>query len=165
MKQFIAILAFLLFATAAKSSFAYFKVCNQRSVTAWVAQAHYQASATSFTGPCSSSKLVSCYESDWKVEGWWEIAPGACAVAIGGDLTNRYVYVHADYSDGSKVAGSTGLQVEPPAFSWDEDGTLHGSNCIESTTTPDPCNDAPYNAGFRQIDVGNATTFTLNLTN
>lgn len=29
---------------------------------------------------------------DWVSEGWWNIAPGACAEPVGGALTNRYYY-------------------------------------------------------------------------
>ena len=32
---------------------------------------------------------------DWVSEGWWNIAPGACAEPVGGKLTNRYYYYRA----------------------------------------------------------------------
>lgn len=41
---------------------------------------------------------------DWVSEGWWNIAPGACAEPVSGALTNRYYYYRAT-ATGQEFAG------------------------------------------------------------
>jgi hypothetical protein len=166
MKRLVMILAAFSFVFVAKSSFAYFKVCDSSSSGMWIADAHYQSNVSTLSGDCDTEKISSgCYFSDWLVEGWWHLNPGQCAVTYSGALTNRYFYVHAEYDDGRIAVGPAVFSIEDPAFSWDEQATLHGSNCLEKDTAADTCDDQPYNRGFRQVDVGSNSNFTYTLTN
>ena len=87
---------------------------------------------------------------DWRVEGWWNIDPGACKTVIGGDLKVRYYYFRATAS-GRTFDGDYTFCTEASAF------TIVGeqSNCAARG----------YDSGaFRAIDTGKtATSFTLNL--
>lgn len=89
-------------------------------------------------------------ETDWTSEGWWNIEPGKCAVMVGGDLTKRYYYYHAD-SKSDRFRGQDYI------FCTQRD---------EFTIIGDTdCEDRGYQrAEFREIDTGEtATTFTLTL--
>ena len=52
------------------------------------------------TGEAQSIAIGYKGETDWTSEGWWKIAPGECSVLVGGDLTKRYYYYHADSKGG-----------------------------------------------------------------
>ncbi|KZY32181.1 hypothetical protein A3731_22575 [Roseovarius sp. HI0049] len=47
------------------------------------------------TGETRSVSIGYRQGGDWVSEGWWTIAPGACAEPVGGALTNRYYYYRA----------------------------------------------------------------------
>ncbi|MEQ8293067.1 MAG: DUF1036 domain-containing protein [Roseovarius sp.] len=47
------------------------------------------------TGVSQSVSVGYKQGEDWVSEGWWTIAPGACAEPVGGALTNRYYYYRA----------------------------------------------------------------------
>ncbi len=165
MKNVIALLAFSLLALASKSSFAYFKVCNNHPATIWVADANYQASVTKIaeTPACYTEQIQGsgCYYSDWKVQGWWKLATGQCATTISSALTNTRVYVDIDAADGATLPNSATLQVQQAAFSFDEQVTSHGSHCIEGSGVFDPCTTQPYGDGFHEVWVGGYSDFVF----
>lgn len=85
---------------------------------------------------------------DWVSEGWWVLKAGECKVAIKGLLQNRYYYYYADDAtgvwDGDYIFCTT-----------DESFTIKGSeNCKSRGYAPQ---------GFREIDVGEDTSKTINL--
>ena len=89
-------------------------------------------------------------ETDWSSKGWWNVAPGDCAVVVSGDLKKRYYYYHAD-SDGDVFRGQDYLFCT-------QDKVFE----IEGDTD---CADRGFlSTEFREIDTGEtATTYTLRL--
>ena len=89
---------------------------------------------------------------NWVARGWWTIAPGQCTTVLGDELANRYYYFYAYRSDGTEWKGES-----------DADS---GWFCNQDQAMVDVGNDAcagpllPY----RQIDTGDATDYTLNIT-
>jgi len=88
---------------------------------------------------------------DWVSEGWWNIAPGACAEPVGGALTNRYYYYRAEAAGRAHVAGEYGFCTQSAAYTIMGDGD---------------CEARGYKrAPFAVIDTGEtAKSFTLTLT-
>ncbi|XYI00900.1 DUF1036 domain-containing protein [Sorangium sp. So ce1128] len=86
---------------------------------------------------------------NFATEGWWSINPGLCAVVHGGNLAkiNRYWYYYAAADDGGAWTGDSTAYVTNAAF----------SSCVRIGRS-----DARI-VRFREIDVGNAANFTLNL--
>ena len=174
MKRMVMILAVFSFVFVAKSSFAWFDVCNSRSSAAWVAFEWPQYSAQNMNDGCVPTSISGgsgCSYDDWLVNGWWRVSPGQCVTVYGSSLNNRYYYLHAEFDDGARIVGSYVDRIEDPAFAWDEDffGYNGGTNCIEKDPTgtigTDSCT-AGYQGGFRQIDTGTtATNFTYTMHN
>ena len=92
------------------------------------------------------------YKADdgrWTSEGWWVVEPGECARVIGGDLPKRYYYWHATTSAGTFESANYMFCTSPREF------TIQGDT---------NCNVRGYDrVGFNQLDVGDATDFTLHL--
>ena len=90
-------------------------------------------------------------QTGWKTEGWWSLAPEACQLLMGGDLVSRYYYVYAvDYDVGGEWRGEAFMCTQDREF------TIHGV---------DDCKKRGYNLnGFFEIDTGDATTWTVQLT-
>jgi len=86
----------------------------------------------------------------WTSEGWWNIAPGACAEPVGGDLANRYYYYRAE-------AGGARFEDDGVFFcTRDEAFTIPGQGECAAR--------GHDREGFRRIDTGRtATAFTLRL--
>lgn len=104
------------------------------------------------TGEAQSVAIGYKGETDWTSEGWWNIAPGKCSVLVGGDLTKRYYYYHADSKSG-------GFRGQDYVFCTQTD---------EFTIVGDTeCASRGYEkTEFREIDTGEtATAFTLTLVN
>jgi len=87
---------------------------------------------------------------EWTSEGWWNIAPGACAEPVKGDLTNRYYYYRAE-------AAGAGFEDDGVFFCTEREAfTIAGQDgCAERGHARE---------GFRKIDTGQtARHFTLRL--
>ena len=155
-----------LLACTGQDALAYFKVCNKRASTMWVSVGNYQAKVTKILNGCNVAQVAngsSCYYTAWKVTGWWQVSAGQCATVLGGALTNRWVYVRAQFADGNVLQGNVTFNVQNPAFSWDEQATLKGSGCVVGTGIADGCSVQPYAAGFYGVDTGSFTDFTFNI--
>ena len=86
---------------------------------------------------------------DWTSEGWWTIEPGSCKVPVGGVLKNRYYYYYAD-SD-SKV--------------WDGDFIFCTQDTKFTIQSDKDCKSRGYAPeGFRELDIGEATSKEIDLT-
>jgi len=86
----------------------------------------------------------------WKSSGWYRIEAGQCGVVIGGNLTNRYYYVHAEdetdtYTWGDDVTFCT----KPTVF------TIAGNDCAARGFKSD---------SFAKVDTRGADDFRFNLT-
>jgi len=92
------------------------------------------------------------YSSDtkqWTSEGWWTIDPNACKVPVGGVLKARYYYYYAD-SDSNKWDGDYIFCTKDEKFEIEGD-----KDCKSRGYAPE---------GFREIDVGEATSKEIDFT-
>lgn len=89
-------------------------------------------------------------DTDWTSEGWWNIAPGACATPVGSDLDKRYYYYFAE-SAGARFASQNYV-----FCTKSEEFTIIGDT---------DCEDRGYTTErFREIDTGEtAVAFTLTM--
>jgi len=102
------------------------------------------------TGETQSISIGYKGETDWTSEGWWNVEPGACAHLVGGDLTKRYYYYHAN-SKGDRFRGQDFIFCTRP-----DEFTIVGDTDCE--------NRGYERAEFREIDTGEtAKSFTLTL--
>ncbi|MDH6121405.1 putative membrane protein [Kitasatospora sp. GAS204A] len=90
-----------------------------------------------------------CQPRPWRRTGWWVIAPGASAVAYGGNLAavNRYWYWYAFAVDNTQWSGPYPENVPESVFDW----------------CPDTASDPSINIGMRELDVNGAADWTLRL--
>lgn len=91
------------------------------------------------------------YKADgaWTSEGWWNIPPYDCSVVEGGDLRNRYYY----------------YRVTSKTYSWPGEGYYFCTSKEVFTIVGDENCEAQGHdrSEFRQIDTGEAKSFTVNL--
>jgi uncharacterized membrane protein len=89
-------------------------------------------------------------DTDWTSEGWWNIAPGDCALVLAGGLTRRYYYYYAE---------AAGAPFES------QDYLFCGSEEIFEITGDTDCEGRGYETlSMREIDTGEtARDFTLTL--
>lgn len=92
------------------------------------------------------------YKADgaWTSEGWWNIPPRDCSVVEGGALKNRYYY----------------YRVTSASYNWPGESYYFCTSSRAFTIVGDKdCKARGYERNeFRQIDTGEARSFTLNLT-
>lgn len=90
-------------------------------------------------------------EQGWVTEGWWNMVPGACETLIEGPLAARYYYLRAvDYDRGGEWGGPYQLCAFAKVFT------------IRDTKD---CTTRGYEqAGFFEIDTGDLSTWTVQLT-
>jgi uncharacterized membrane protein len=96
--------------------------------------------------------MVIAYKSGDKFmsKGWWNIASGSCITAVGGDLANRYYYLHGKDSEGMYVSGSYNFcVVTNRAFEIYDAESCSGTNREWR--------------GFREIDTGDSLNYTYNI--
>jgi hypothetical protein len=165
--------------TYAQSSFAWFKVCNGKSDGAdmWVTYAYYvphENTVTYFDSvydcPVSTNENPEsgggCYWSAWKNVGWWYLTPGGCATVYGPALTNRYSYVYANITDGSKLNNANySDDVITPAFSLDQRGGMNfvNGNCAASNNSPNLTCNEDYWVNTAEVDTGSFSNYTLTI--
>lgn len=83
----------------------------------------------------------------WVASGWWSLDPEECETVIGGDLRNRYYYVHGHTPNRDKVWGDkVSFCVSRKAFN-----SLLDGNCSDSEK-------------FSEVDTEDYQSFTWNLT-
>ena len=82
----------------------------------------------------------------WVSEGWWTIAPGACATPVTGDLSLRYYYFRAEASGHEFLDEGYAFCTQSAAFTIEGD-----ENCAARGYEQEM---------FRQIDTGEARHFT-----
>jgi uncharacterized membrane protein len=85
----------------------------------------------------------------WTSEGWWTIDPDQCKVPIGGVLKQRYYYYYAD-SDSNKWDGDYIFCTEDKKFEIEGD-----KDCKSRGYAPE---------GFRELDIGEATSKEIDFT-
>lgn len=154
-------LAMTLFAIVGplQSASAWLKICNDTSETITFANTWYDSAA------CSTGAN---YCSDWKKDGWYNIAPDACSTVYSGSAYGRYFYYYAQATDGSPKWTSNQWQ-------WKHTSSAH-NQCLPSYYYD--WDDYEYCAGdvnfynpgvtdykHRQLNVGNYTNYTLTLIN
>ncbi len=103
------------------------------------------------TGKPVSIALGYRSEQGWKSEGWWVAAPDSCATVFQGDLNARFYYLFAaDDISGGTWDGSVYMCTREEAF------TIFGvEDCLAR---------GYERTGFFEIDTGNKTDWTLQLT-
>jgi uncharacterized membrane protein len=84
---------------------------------------------------------------DFEMMGWWNLAPGSCALVYANDLDdlNRFWYYFAIAGDGNVWAGPWGATVPTHAF----------DQCFGVGVNPGE------SIGFREVDVGDSDDVTL----
>lgn len=82
----------------------------------------------------------------WVSEGWWNIDPGACATAVGGDLTMRYYYFRAEAAGHDFLDEDYAFCTQSAAFTIEGDESCAARGFEQKM--------------FRQIDTGEARNFT-----
>lgn len=87
----------------------------------------------------------------WTTEGWWNIAANACETLVSGTLVSRYYYVYAvDYDLGGEWSGKYMMCTRDRMF------TIEGiEDCIARGFD---------RAGFFEVDTGEQTSWTVQLT-
>ena len=117
-----------------------------------------------FLAAPAHAELLVCNETDakvsfaygyndggvWTSEGWWNIPPYDCSVVEGSDLNNRYYY----------------YRVTSDVYSWPGEKYFFCTSPAAFTIAGDKeCGARGYDRSeFRQLEVGDAKSFTLNLT-
>lgn len=90
-------------------------------------------------------------ERGWVTEGWWNMVPGACETLLEGPLRARFYYIHAvDYDRGGEWGGPFFMCTQPRVFTIRDSSDCVGRG-FERT-------------GFFEIDTGDLTTWTIQLT-
>ena len=86
---------------------------------------------------------------NFEMMGWWNLAPGSCALVYANDLEdlNRYWYYFAHSSDGAVWAGPFGASVPTAAF----------DQCFGIGVNPGE------SIGFRELDMGDNDDYTITL--
>lgn len=102
------------------------------------------------TGEIKSVAVGYEQNGTWVSEGWWNVYPGNCAVTLAYDLPNRFYY----------------FRVKSGGQAWSDEGyyfctatqafTIYGDHNCEQR--------GYYTRGFREINVGEAYDYTVNLT-
>ncbi len=87
---------------------------------------------------------------DWEKAGWWKIDPGQSAVVSTADVSdvNQFWYYFAHSESGNVWAGPFAEMVPHNRFDW-----------CENTSSTDA-----RQVGMRELDVGNADNYIVNLT-
>jgi len=87
----------------------------------------------------------------WTTEGWWNIPANACETLVSGTLVSRYYYVYAvDYDLGGEWSGKYMMCTRDRMF------TIEGiEDCIARGFD---------RAGFFEVDTGEQTSWTVQLT-
>lgn len=89
-------------------------------------------------------------EGNWQSEGWLNLEPGECAIALSGDLRNRYYYYFAETDGDYEWRGDYKFCVSSKKFDFTgADKSCEGANARWEE--------------FHEMDTGNATDFTMNL--
>lgn len=113
---------------------AWVQFCNGTSATIYTAYSWYQPSCASSDG------------SVWAKRGWWSLTPGQCKIVYGSAIPNRYSYYYAE-GGGRTWSG--------PYFSCTPYAAFN--LCDNSCFNPS------RNLGYRQLDTGSYTNYTLTL--
>ena len=121
--------AFAAVLLSAQTASAQLTLCNKSSETVSMALAYRDG-----------GQLVS--------RGWYVAKPGECPTVVGGSLGNRYYYVRAEGSQGTRWDGDYAFCVADTRF------TLNGEHC----------GGGPDRRKFFMIDTGLSSSWTHNLT-
>ncbi len=110
------------------------------------AQANYEVCNRAGIGQDIFVAVAYHHDGDWHSHGWWRVSPGQCAVAIPGNLRNRYYYVRADSADG-RISWNGDHQF---CTSREEFYIRGGANCRARGYDTE---------GFLQVDTGDERTW------
>ncbi|HUB84928.1 MAG TPA: DUF1036 domain-containing protein [Rhizomicrobium sp.] len=123
--------ALILFALMGQPAFAGLNVCNKTQRDARVAVGRFDG-------------------TEWMSQGWWTIAPRACAAVVSVPLKARYYYLYA-------VDGGSG--------SWDgaRKFCVGNTDTWQSLSRSDCAGRGMDRKGFFRIDTGDQPNYTQNL--
>jgi len=89
-------------------------------------------------------------DEQWLAEGWWSVPPADCRNIINGSLTKRYYYIRGEGVNGKVWSGEYSFCTTNEKF------TLADSpDCVSSRVDRE---------GFFQVDTGESSDWTTNLT-
>ncbi|MBV0910939.1 DUF1036 domain-containing protein [Anianabacter salinae] len=116
----------------------------------FAAPAHAALTVCNQTDATASVAIGYSEQDTWVSEGWWVMAAGDCKIVVGGDLPKRYYYWRAT-SD---------------RYDWEDEDYYFCTTPTEFTIEGDTDCEARGHERhkFNEIDLGDLTDFTLNLT-
>jgi len=121
--------------TTASKAFAWMQFCNSTAETIWTTYSWYNPSCSGEDG------------SVWEKQGWWSLTPGQCKIVFGPAIGNSFSYYYAENS----------------GITWS--GPF--SDCTPWTAfdlCDNTCNTNSRVLGYRQLNTGSSTNFTLTFT-
>jgi len=134
-KSLLAALCALVCLGGATKAHAWVQFCNGTDVTIWTTYEWYAPSCAAEDG------------SSWEKKGWWSLTPGQCKTVYGASISNRYSYYYAE-GGGLAWAGPYNTCTPWTAFDW-----------CDNT-----CSTSSRNLGWRQLDTGGYSNYTLTFT-
>lgn len=113
-------------------------------------QAHAKFEVCNETDANATVAIAYRENGSWISEGWWSVAANACQTVKDGELTARYFYYTAISEN----------------FTWPGEGYFFCTTSEKFTITGDEnCEERGYQAAnFREVDTGQAESFTFTLT-
>jgi uncharacterized membrane protein len=134
-RKFVATVTLAVGLGTAAPAHAWMQFCNGTSAAIWTTYEWYAPSCASEDG------------SVWQKRGWWSLNPGECKIVYGGSLPSRYSYYYAE-GGGRVWAGQYFTCTPSSGFDW-----------CDNT-----CSTNSRNLGWRELDTGSASNYTLTFT-
>jgi uncharacterized membrane protein len=175
MKKLTTALAFFVLILLARTSFAWFQICDTKANNAdmWVTYAYYDPNIqTVYTDACGSfgRTFSPQYYNAWKNTGWWHLNANECATVYSPALSNTHGYVYALIGDGSSLTGANVSFQAPFNFGFAYHQYISGpfgscsGECIGQSGSGSCAGDPGYNNVMTlDINQGSNQNFKLNI--
>ncbi|RYZ39230.1 MAG: DUF1036 domain-containing protein [Myxococcaceae bacterium] len=134
-QKFAAAMALALGLGISGQAHAWMQYCNGTSLTLWTTYQWYAPSCDPTGG------------NPWQKQGWWSLNPGECKIVFGASLPGRYSYYYAE-GGGQVWAGAYSTCTPYSAFNYCDN----------------LCNTNARSLGYRELDTGTSTNYTLTFT-
>ena len=120
---------------AASKAHAWVQFCNGTNATIWTTYSWFAPACVAQDG------------SSWEKAGWWSLTPGQCKIVYGPSIGNQFSYYYAEGA-GLVWAGPFATCTPYSAFDW-----------CDNT-----CNTNSRNLGYRELNTGGASNYTVTFT-
>ena len=125
-------LTVVLYVGATGKAHAWVQFCNSTDVTIWTVYSWYAPSCVPEDG------------SSWEKAGWWSLTPGQCKIVYGPSISNQFSYY---YAEGGGLVWAGPFTDCTPFSAFD---------LCDNT-----CNTNARNLGYRELNTGSSTNYTL----